>query len=196
LAEFLGPRSARAAALSNTDIKSLSHIVQYNTASADTEGGLPNIHPAFASGQDDFLATLATQGVMDKTYYQALNFCQSATRENGIDYALTNYNNGRRVDALLVTPDVRQTYQIAAQAGYPVIIIPAGINATTGMPFGLALMGTAWSETELVRWASAIEDFGRVQGEEFTSIESVRVVGEGVDTALLPYPILQENYVR
>lgn len=37
---------------------------------------------------------------------------------------------------------------------------------------------------------------GRVQGEEFTGVESVRVVGEGVDTGLLPYPILQENYVR
>ena len=28
------------------------------------------------------------------------------------------------------------------------------------MPFGLALMGTAWSEAELVKWASAIEDLG------------------------------------
>ncbi len=37
---------------------------------------------------------------------------------------------------------------------------------------------------------------GRVQGEEFTGVESVRVVGEGLDNALLPYPILQENYIR
>ena len=100
---------------------------------------------------------------MDDTYYQALNFCQSATRENGID--LTSYNNGRRVDALLVPPDVGQKYQIAAQAGYPVITIPAAVNATTGMPFGLALMGTAWSEAELVRWASAIEDLGKASGK-------------------------------
>jgi amidase len=26
------------------------------------------------------------------------------------------------------------------------------------MPFGLALMGTAWSEANLLKWASAIED--------------------------------------
>ena len=38
------------------------------------------------------------------------------------------------------------------------ITLPASTNATTGMPFGLALMGTAWSEAELVKWASAIED--------------------------------------
>ena len=38
------------------------------------------------------------------------------------------------------------------------ITIPASRNASTGMPFGIALMGTAWSEAELVKWASAIED--------------------------------------
>ena len=95
---------------------------------------------------------------MDDTYYQALNFCQTSTRENGIDYALNH--NGKQLSALLVPPDVGQTYQIAAQAGYPVITLPAGVNGTTSMPFGLALMGTAWSEAELVKWASAIEDLG------------------------------------
>ena len=52
---------------------------------------------------------------MNETYQQALAFCQSSTRENGIDAALNH--NGIRLDALLVPPDVGQTYQIAAQAG-------------------------------------------------------------------------------
>ena len=38
------------------------------------------------------------------------------------------------------------------------ITLPAGVSPTTGMPFGLALMNTAWSEPKLVRYASAIED--------------------------------------
>ena len=38
------------------------------------------------------------------------------------------------------------------------ITLPAGVSDTTGMPFGLALMGTAWSEPTLIRYASAIED--------------------------------------
>ena len=54
-------------------------------------------------------------GIMNETYRQALAFCQSSTRENGIDAALRH--NGTKVDALLVPPDVGQTYQIAAQAG-------------------------------------------------------------------------------
>ena len=49
-----------------------------------------------------------------------------------------------------------QTYQIAAQAQYPVITLPAGYHSN-GMPYGLGLMQTMWGEVELVRWASAIE---------------------------------------
>lgn len=52
---------------------------------------------------------------MDETYYQALAFCQKSTREDGIDAALRQ--NGTQLSALLVPPEVGQTYQIAAQAG-------------------------------------------------------------------------------
>ena len=37
-------------------------LLRYNNDNVGTEGGMPNIQPAFASGQDDFLASLATQG--------------------------------------------------------------------------------------------------------------------------------------
>lgn len=144
--------------LQNTQIRGLEDIVAYNYANDGSEGGnaWPLGIPAFYSGQDGFLASLETKGVMDETYYQALAFTQRSTREDGIDAALAN--DGRPVDALLVPPDVGQTYQIAAQAGYPMITLPAGVHSDTGMPFGLALMGTAWSEGSLLKWASAIED--------------------------------------
>jgi len=95
---------------------------------------------------------------MDETYFQALEFCQRSTREDGIDAALNYFGNGTQLDALLVPPDVAQTYQIAAQAGYPMVTIPAGVGGVSNMPYGLALMGTAWSEASLIKWASAIED--------------------------------------
>ncbi|KAH6644635.1 amidase signature domain-containing protein [Boeremia exigua] len=144
--------------LENTNIRSLEDIVAYNYANDGTEGGnpWPQGIPAFYSGQDGFLASLETKGVMDETYYQALAFTQKATREDGIDAALAN--NGRPVDVLLVPSNVGQTYQLAAQAGYPVVTIPAGVHARSAMPFGLSLMGTAWSEATLLKWASAIED--------------------------------------
>ncbi len=47
------------------------------------------------------------------------------------------------------------------------ITLPAGVSASTGMPFGLALMGTAWSEATLVRYASAIEDLQFRSGTKY-----------------------------
>ncbi|KAH7108696.1 glutamyl-tRNA amidotransferase subunit A [Dendryphion nanum] len=156
--DFYNNIKAYLSELDNTNIRSLEDIVAYNYANDGTEGGNPwplGI-PAFYSGQDGFLASMETKGDMNETYYQALSFTQRSTREDGIDAALNN--NGRPLDALIVPPDVGQTYQIAAQAGYPMITLPAGVHGDTGMPYGLALMGTAWSEGGLLKWASAIED--------------------------------------
>ena len=47
------------------------------------------------------------------------------------------------------------------------ITVPAGVNAGTGMPFGLALMNTAWSEATLIRYASAIEDLQFNSGTKY-----------------------------
>ena len=170
-ADFYNNIAAYLAELNNTSIRSLKDIVAYNFANDGSEGGnpWPLGNPAFYSGQDGFLASLETKGIRDDTYYTALEFCQRTTRQEGIDAALVHhYPNGSsmQLSALLVPPDVGQTYQVAAQAGYPVVTVPAGVNADTGMPFGLALMQTAWQEAELVRWASAIEDAVFKMGKE------------------------------
>ncbi|KAF9072329.1 amidase signature domain-containing protein [Rhodocollybia butyracea] len=144
------------AELNNTNIRSLEDIVQYNLDNAGSEGGLPGVNPAFASGQDGFLASLATKGIRNETYWQALHYCQRTSREDGIDAALKY--KGQNLTALLVPPDFGPTYEIAAQAGYPVLTLPAGVGAESKMPYGLALMGTAFSEATLIRYASAIED--------------------------------------
>ncbi|KAK1625222.1 amidase signature domain-containing protein [Colletotrichum phormii] len=120
--------------------------------------------PAFRSGQDGFLMSNETQGDQNDTYWKALDYMQTTTRV-GIDGALSY--NGTRLPGLLVPVSVAQTYQIAAQAGYPMITIPAGIYTDTGMPFGLGIMQTAFAEGELVRWASAIEDLQLKSGTSF-----------------------------
>ncbi|OJJ45870.1 hypothetical protein ASPZODRAFT_537867 [Penicilliopsis zonata CBS 506.65] len=142
--------------LNNTKMRSLEDIVQYNYDNAGSEGGYPGVMPAFASGQDGFLASLATKGIRNETYWQALEFCRHTSREEGIDAALRY--KGQNLTALLTPPDFGPTYEIAAQAGYPVVSLPAGINKASKMPYGLSLMGTAWSETTLIKYASAIED--------------------------------------
>ncbi|KAK3934228.1 amidase signature enzyme [Diplogelasinospora grovesii] len=155
--DFYNNIKAYLSELENTKMRSLEDIVQYNYDNDGSEGGnpWPLGNPAFYSGQDGLLASLETKGIRDETYWQALNFTQTSTRR-GIDDALSS--NGTRLSGLLVPPDVGQSYEIAAQAGYPVVTLPAGVHSATGMPFGLAIMQTAFGEAELVKWASAIED--------------------------------------
>lgn len=102
---------------------------------------------------------------MNSTFWEALTFCQQSTREGGIDAAL-KYGHGT-LDALLVPPDVGQSYQIAAQAGYPVITLPAYVHSLSGMPFGLALMNTGFSEATLIKYASAIENLQFTSGTKY-----------------------------
>lgn len=167
--DFYNNIKAYLSELENTNIRSLEDLVQYNFANDGSEGGhpWPLGNPAFYSGQDGFLASLKTKGVMDEKYWQALHFCQTTSRERGIDAALAMGPNGKKLDALLVPPDVGQSYEIAAQAGYPVITIPAGVHSESHMPFGLALMQTAWREDSLVKWASAIEDLQHASGTPY-----------------------------
>ncbi|KAH6649057.1 amidase signature domain-containing protein [Truncatella angustata] len=158
--------------LENTDMRSLEDIIAYNYANDGTEGGYAYGNQsghqtgmaAFSSGQDGFLNSAATKGVQDETYWQALEFVQTSTR-NGIDFALKH--NGTNLAGLLVPSVVGQTYQVAAQAGYPMITLPVGIHSGTGMPFGLSIMQTAWAEAELVAWGSAIEDLQLKSGTQY-----------------------------
>ncbi|PBP19966.1 amidase family protein [Diplocarpon rosae] len=160
--DFYNDIAAYLAELHNTDIRSLADIMAYNVANVGTEGGIPGVHPAFAGGQDGFEAAWQTGGGMDETYWQAWTFMRQAAREEGIDAALDR--NGTRLTALLVPSDLGQVSNVAAQAGYPLITLPAGVSREAGLPFGLGLMGTAWSESVLVGAASAIEDLQRHGG--------------------------------
>ncbi|BCS25086.1 amidase family protein [Aspergillus puulaauensis] len=164
--DFYNNIKAYLAELDNTDIRSLEDIVQYNKDNSGSEGGYPSVHPAFASGQDGLEASLASKGIMNETYYQALEFCRRTTREEGIDVALKLGNN-TALDGLLVPPDVAQSIQIAAQAGYPAVTVPAGTGQESGMPYGLAILNTAFSEAALVKWASAIEDLQKSSGTQW-----------------------------
>ncbi|KAL1897198.1 hypothetical protein Cpir12675_002454 [Ceratocystis pirilliformis] len=141
--------------LTNTNMRSLKDIIAYNNENPGTEGGQPGIHTAFPLGQDTFLASAETMGKQDREYWEALHYTQTTSR-NGIDHAL-NWK-GKKLNGLLVPPSVGQSFQIAAQAGYPMVTLPIGVEEVTHIPYGIALIQTAWKEDELIKYASAIED--------------------------------------
>jgi amidase len=93
----------------------------------------------------------------------ALNHIQTQCREHGVDAALNHIAaDGKtiKLDALLLCDRLGPGQQIAAQAGYPVISIPIGLD-DEGLPVGLSLQHTAWEEDTLIKWASAIESVVR-----------------------------------
>ena len=94
------------------------------------------------------------------------------------------------LDALLFCDrrDVGQQY--AAQAGYPVVCVPVGVDDADGIPVSISLQHTAWREPELVRWASALEDLwnnrrGRAGGWRptpgFANFRAKNVPLDGID---------------
>jgi amidase len=160
--------------LKNTPIKTLEDIVRYNDENRGSEGGHEGDLPAWAAGQRLFRQCVDTKGMKDETYYAALKHIQSQCREHGIDAALrdptsqmmtdttqeTRHDSQSLLDALLFCDIKAGGTQIAAQAGYPIITIPIGLDPD-GMPVPLTLQHGAWQEAKLVKWASAIEDLLR-----------------------------------
>lgn len=146
--------------LAETSIRSVEDVVEFNKRNNGSEGGEPGTIPAFPDGQANFLEIIEAKGVKDDTYHAALCHIQSQTRENGIDAALKykDPKSGKdlQLDALVFTDRRGIGQQYAAQAGYPIICIPIGLD-DNGMPVSLSLQHTASQEGELIKWATAIE---------------------------------------
>ncbi|MDA9431309.1 amidase family protein [Bradyrhizobium sp. CCBAU 51627] len=133
----------------NTDIKTITDIVAFNAANADR---------AMRFGQDLFLAADLTRGDLREREYRfalAMDFLSARTR--GMDA----YMNQHRLDAVLFPGSGGAA--IAARAGYPSVMVPAGLVSgvdgkdTPDYPLGVTFAGRAWSEHKLLRLAYAYE---------------------------------------
>lgn len=153
--------SAYLSSLTQTSIKSLEDVVEYNKQNSGTEGAVAGEVPAFPTGQDNLLEIIECHGQQNNIYAAALNHIHKQTRDNGIDAALKHHDSestiGSQLDALLFCDRRGIGQQYAAQAGYPIICIPIGLDADK-IPISLSVQHSAWREDQLVKWASGIED--------------------------------------
>jgi len=139
-------------------IRTMEDVIRFNDANKATS------MPFF--GQEIFLQAVKKGGLDSKEYRDALAKNLKASREGGIDRVLAK----DRLDAILaptggpawLTDHVNgdsfsgvSSSQPPAVAGYPAITVPAGF--VSGLPIGLTLMGSAWSEGRLIRYAYAYE---------------------------------------
>jgi amidase len=113
---------------------------------------------ALRFGQDIFLAADGTRGDLSEMEYQSarrLDVLQARTR--GLDA----YMDRHRLHAVLFPGSAGAS--IAAKAGYPSVMVPAGFvsgvagRETPEYPLGATFAGRAWSEATLLRLAFAFE---------------------------------------
>ncbi|KAF8235335.1 amidase signature enzyme [Tricholoma matsutake] len=142
-----------------TGVTDLADLIQFNVNHTNLE----LVEPYWTS-QSEFIQ--AENTTMDAAYFTALAFDYEMGRAQGIDATLKEFN----LDALLLPTD-GFTSVPAAIAGYPLVTVPLGfqpdtVNATPatplvenapGLPFGIAFMGTGFSELQLIQYAYAYE---------------------------------------
>lgn len=133
----------------NTEIKTMADIIAFNTAHAKE---------ALRFGQDLFLASDLTKGdLSEREYKSARAMDLLAARTHGMDA----YMNQHKLDAVLFPGATGAA--IAAKAGYPSVMVPAGFVSgadgkdTPDYPLGVSFAGRAWSEHKLLRLAYAYE---------------------------------------
>lgn len=159
LYEFKHDLNAYLAGLPDAQLSSLNlaGLIEFNRSESERE------MPWF--GQEIFEQSQSKGPLSDEAYREALANVQRATRAEGIDALLKEH----QLDALiaptgsaawtidLVNGDhfIGGSSSLAAISGYPNITVPMG--QIHGLPVGLSIFGTAWSEPVLIEIASGLE---------------------------------------
>jgi uncharacterized protein (TIGR03437 family) len=132
----------------NSPIKSLADVIAYNSAHADV---------ALKYGQVLALQSQALDLYGDEPKYISDRATDlQLAKVQGIDATMDQ----NQLDALLFPAN--NGAGIAAKAGYPSVIVPAGYLSTNA-PFGITFTGKAYSEPTLISLAYAFEQATKVR---------------------------------
>jgi amidase len=161
--EFKQDLAAYLTGRTGVPIRTLADAIEFNRSHA--------VEELAWFGQERFELAEATTDLTDPRYLEALAQGHALSRQQGIDAALAEHH----LDAL-VAPTGGPAWVIdlvdgdrfttgsstaAAQAGYPIVTVPAGFSH--GLPVGVSFIGPAWSEAALIRFAHAFEQCTRVR---------------------------------
>jgi amidase len=143
------------------NVKTLKEVIEFNEKNRLTE------MPYF--GQEHFIKAQEKGPLTSKAYLRALAKNHRLSRAEGIDVVMSKH----KLDAIVAptggTPWVTDLVNgdhfsggfstAAAVAGYPHITVPAGY--IFGLPVGISIFGSAWSEAVLIKIAYAYEQATR-----------------------------------
>ena len=156
-------------------VHSLEDLITFNSDHAE------KIMPYF--GQEIFQMAQEKGDLTSEEYLSAIAKCRSATRENGIDKVLSEYqiealvaptaNAACPIDLINGDHFIGSSTAPAAIAGYPSLTVPMGY--IHGLPVGISFFGGAYQEGSLIKLAFAYEQ-----------LSSVRVPPQYLPTLCLP----------
>jgi amidase len=130
-------------------MKTLDDVVRYNLAHVD-DGAIKFGQTLLVASNDLDLADPAT-----KATYETNRDTGIATARSRIDGALRAENL-----AAIVFPN-NGSAGIGARAQYPSVAVPIGYDPDNGRPFGMTILGTAYTEAGLLAYAFAYEQAAR-----------------------------------
>lgn len=147
--------------------RSLTDLIAFNKDNASIELVLFD--------QSIFDLAEAKGPITEEAYLNAVETVQAASRENGIDKLLTDYDV-----AMLVSPSGPLSPRIdpvngdnwpawagagylAAIAGYPHITVPMG--SVHGVPIGFSIMGAKDTDADILSWGYAFEQASNLRVE-------------------------------
>ncbi|KAG1903688.1 amidase signature domain-containing protein [Suillus fuscotomentosus] len=166
-----------------TGVKTLAALIEFSEKRADL-----NLPPPFYNDQSQYVGSNLIHDILlarisrfkqseasqvDDAYFSALAEDFDLGRTRGIDVTLAQFN----LDAIILPTE--HAPGPAAIAGYPLISVPLGFQPddvellpvtpssvytqAPGLPFGIAFMGTAYSEFKLIGYAYAFEQATHVR---------------------------------
>ena len=133
------------------EVRSLAELIAYNNAHADRTLKFGQTHALDAEAKD-----LALDSA-DTVRYQADRAQDLVDSKDQIDAVLAEHD---LVALLFANADGAD---IGARAGYPSVAVPAGYLASNRRPFGISLLGPAWSEPALIGYAHDFEQATRLR---------------------------------
>lgn len=153
----------------NIPVRSLSELIAFNNENAEVEQAV--------FGQDIFETSLAAPGIESEEYHAALMLVRKATRDEGIDALLSEYDVkvlvgpsgpiSSRVDVANgdVWPPWAGAGSMAAVSGYPNLTVPMGTIA--GVPVGVSFMSGRGEDLLILSVGLAFENTGSGSPEPY-----------------------------
>ncbi|KZO94262.1 amidase signature enzyme [Calocera viscosa TUFC12733] len=151
-----------------TGCRTLEDLIQFNIDHKEQEMPVRN------EKQENFEKALATKGLDEPVYVEARERCLRHSTKEGLDKVFAEY----KLDAVITFSDSppKLLSWMAALSGYPICSVPLGflpedvettkvlpLRRGPNFPFGLVMVGLAWTEAKLLSYAKAIEEVTQVR---------------------------------